>query len=471
MQTSSPTHPGGVNTLVVLFVLVSVLALLVPWLPAGQFAPGVPVSLQSFRYADAPALRLFASGERVGFLNFLFEGLTSGGRSSAAVGVIALLLIVGGSFAVINATGAVDRGLLRLVAATGGRPAWLLGSLFVAFSLGGAVFGMGEETIAFLALLLPLADRLGLPRESAVMCTYMASQIGFGTSWMNPFSVAVAQGIAGVPLLSGAGFRMAMWTTFTLVGAAFTVRYALAHRTPVAQPHDHADAPAPHAGMNWADRVILLAVLATVGWIVWGVTLRGYYLPEIATQFFTLGLFCGLVAWADGRMNPNRIAEMFTEGAKQLVPVALVIAMAKGMLWLLGDTDPHSPSLLNSLLYALGGALDHWPPLLAAQGMFAAQALFNFFVTSGSAQAAITMPLMAGLSDLVGVSRQVAVLAFQLGDGLTNLLVPTSAVLMGALGVAGLAWTQWLQLIWRFAAGLLLLGAGFVALGVLVGLT
>ncbi|HZF97761.1 MAG TPA: hypothetical protein VEY92_05885, partial [Pseudoxanthomonas sp.] len=392
-------------------------------------------------------------------------------RSSAAVGVIALLLIVGGSFAVINATGAVDRGLLRLVAATGGRPAWLLGSLFVAFSLGGAVFGMGEETIAFLALLLPLADRLGLPRESAVMCTYMASQIGFGTSWMNPFSVAVAQGIAGVPLLSGAGFRMAMWTTFTLVGAAFTVRYALAHRTPVAQPHDHADAPAPHAGMNWADRVILLAVLATVGWIVWGVTLRGYYLPEIATQFFTLGLFCGLVAWADGRMNPNRIAEMFTEGAKQLVPVALVIAMAKGMLWLLGDTDPHSPSLLNSLLYALGGALDHWPPLLAAQGMFAAQALFNFFVTSGSAQAAITMPLMAGLSDLVGVSRQVAVLAFQLGDGLTNLLVPTSAVLMGALGVAGLAWTQWLQLIWRFAAGLLLLGAGFVALGVLVGLT
>lgn len=470
MENARSTHPGGVNTLVVLFVLVSVLALLVPWLPAGQFAQGVPVSLQSFQYVQAPALQLFASGKQVGFLNFLFEGLTSGGRSSAAVGVIALLLIVGGSFAVVNATGAIDRGLLRLISITGGRPAWLLGSLFVTFSLGGAVFGMGEETIAFLALLLPLIDRLGLPRESAVMCTYMASQIGFGTSWMNPFSVAVAQGIAGVPVLSGAGFRMAMWAVFTVVGAAFTVRYALAHRSAAAQA-ELADPPVTQSAMNWADQAILLAVLATVAWIVWGVTARGYYLPEIASQFFTLGLACGLIAWADGRMNPNRIAELFTDGARQLVPVALVIAAAKGMLWLIGGTDPHAPSLLNSLLYALGGALDQWPPMMAAQGMFLTQAVFNFFVTSGSAQAAITMPLMAGLSDLVGVSRQVAVLAFQLGDGLTNLLVPTSAVLMGAIGVAGLSWVRWLQLIWRFVLMLLLMGAGFVALGVAMVLT
>lgn len=468
MQAPRPTHPGGVNTLVVLFVIVSVLALLVPWLPAGQFAPGVPVSLGSFSYADAPTLRLFASGEQVGFLNFLFEGLTSGGRTSAAVGVIALLLIVGGSFAVINATGAIDRGLMRLVEATGGRPAWLLGSLFVAFSLGGAVFGMGEETIAFLALLLPLVDRLGLPRESAVMCTYMASQIGFGTSWMNPFSVAVAQGIAGVPVLSGAGFRITMWAAFTLIGVVFTVRYALTHRT--APSVDASPQAGAATAMNWADRLILLAVLAAVGWIVWGVTARGYYLPEIASQFFTLGLVCGLIAWADGRMNPNRIAELFAQGAQQLVPVALVIAAAKGMLWLLGGTDPHSPSLLNSLLYVLASAMDHWPPLLAAQGMYLFQAGFNFFVTSGSAQAAITMPLMAGLSDLVGVSRQVAVLAFQLGDGLTNLVVPTSAVLMGAIGVAGVQWTQWLRLIWRFVLLLMLTGAGFVALGVLTGL-
>ena len=198
----------------------------------------------------------------------------------------------------------------------------MLGSLFVAFSLGGAVFGMGEETIALLALLLPLVDRLGLPRESAVMCTYMVSQIGFGTSWMNPFSVAVAQGIAEVPVLSGAGFRIAMWATFTLIGAIFTVRYALRRRvaTGIAQPHVNAVTAVDTAvmpAMNRADRLILLAVLATVGWIV-----------------------CGVIAWIDGRMNPNRIDELFAEGAQQLVPVALVIAVAKGMLWLIGgDAD------------------------------------------------------------------------------------------------------------------------------------
>lgn len=468
MTQAHPDHPRGINTLVLLFVIVSVLALAAPWLPTGRFRAGEPISLASFEYA-APdsALALFASGDGVGFLNFLFHGLTSGNATSAAVGVIALLFLVGGAFAVVSATGAVDRGLVRLVHATGGRPALLLGCLFVAFSLGGAVFGMGEETIAFLALLLPLIDRLGLPRESAVMSTYMASQIGFGTSWMNPFSVAVAQGIAQVPLLSGAPFRMAMWAIFTLVGAVFTIHYARRHRREVALADRDSVVSTP---MNWADIAILAAVLATVVWIIWGVTAQGYYLPEIAAQFFTLGLVCGLIAWIDGRMNPNRIAELFTDGARQLVPVALVIAAAKGMLWLLGGADPHSPSVLNSLLYALATMMEGWPALLAAEGMLLVQSVFNFFVTSGSAQAAITMPLMAGLSDLVGVSRQVAVLAFQLGDGMTNLLIPTSAVLMGVIGVAGLTWARWIRAIWRLALILLALSIGTVAVAVVVGL-
>ena len=476
-QDAGTAHePGsGPNTLVIMFVLVAALALAAPWLPRGQFAEGVPVSLASYHAADGGAsMSLFASGEGVGFLNFLFHGLTSGSATSAAVGVIALLFLVGGAFAVINATGAVDRGLFRLIRATGGRPALLLGCLFLAFSLGGAVFGMGEETIAFLALLIPLTDRLGLPRECAVMCTYMASQIGFGTSWMNPFSVAVAQGIAQVPVLSGAPFRLMVWATFTVVGALFTIRYALAHRKRLANTASPATAGASRSlempPLNWADRLILLAIVGTVGWIVWGVTARGYYLPEIATQFFALGLFCGLVAWADGRMRPNRIAEVFTEGAQQLVPVALVIASAKGMLWLLGGTDLYAPSVLNAVLFSLASGMEHWPPLMAAEGMLLVQSTFNFFVTSGSAQAAITMPLMAGLSDLVGVTRQVSVLAFQLGDGVTNLLVPTSAVLMGAIAVARLNWVQWIKIIWRFALLLMALAATFVALAVFTGL-
>ena len=470
MTTPAPTTtPQGVDTLLVLLALALLAALVVPLVPAGYFEPGAPLALERFSWApDAPSSTLFGTEDGRGFLNFLFEGLTSGGRNGAAVGVIALILIVGGSFALVSATGAVDRGLMALVARTGDRPAWLLGSLFVAFSLGGAVFGMGEETIAFIVLLLPLVDRLGLPRECAVMATYLASQVGFATSWLNPFSVLVAQGIAGLPPLSGAPFRVGLWLAFTAVGVAFTTLYARRHRRIDASGAAVAAAP-PNTPMNWADRLILLGLLATVVWIVWGVTERQYYLPELSAQFFGLGLFAALVAWLDKRLSANRLAEAFSEGVKQLVPVVLVIAAAKGMLWLLGGSDPHQPSVLNTLLYGMGLALEGWPSWAAAQGMLVFQAVFNFFVTSGSAQAAITMPLMSGLGDLLQVSRQVSVLAFQLGDGLTNLVVPTSAVLMGAIGVAGIGWGQWLRIIWRLELVFVAMASGAVALAVGIG--
>ena len=465
-NTTSPS-PQGLNTLILLFGVAVVFALLVPFVPAGYFEAGAPMTLERFHYSDVPSsMSLFSSNENVGFLNFLFEGFTSGSRESAAVGVIAFILIVGGAFGVINASGAVDRGFVRLAAKTSHRPGLLLAGFFIAFSLGGAVFGMGEETIAFLALLLPLVDRLGLPRASAVMCTYMASQIGFGTSWMNPFSVVVAQGIVGLPILSGASLRVAMWACFTLFGIIFTLRYAAKYRR---VPEAIENAPELAAPMNWADRAILFAVLANVGWIIWGVTTKGYYIPQIATQFFTLGLVVGAIAVIDKRMDINRVAETFTDGVKQMVPVALAIACAKGLLWLLGGADPHKASVLNTLLYGLGSSLDGLPELVSALGMFFTQAGFNFFVTSGSAQAAITMPLMAGLGELVGVTKQVSVLAFQLGDGVTNLIVPTSAVLMGAIGVAGLSWTEWLRAIWKFELGLLALASVFITYAVMTG--
>ncbi len=482
-MTNAPTEAAperGLNTLLVLLGIALLAAVVVPFVPAGLFEPGAPVALDRFRIdPDAAVSTVFGTTDGRGFLNFLFEGMTSGDRNGAAVGLIALIFIIGGSFALVNETGAVERGLLRLVALSGGHPAWLLGSLTVAFSLGGAVFGMGEETIAFLVLLLPLIDRLGLPRESAVMATYMASQIGFATSWMNPFSVLVAQSVAEVPALSGAPLRIAVWAVFTLAALVFTLRYALRHR--VAGDGDIASMLRA-SPLRGSDRIVLLAIVATVVWIVWGITSRGYYLPELAAQFFALGLFCALVMrfgrrGGDGdaqrpgarRPSANRLAELFTAGVAQMVPVALVIAAAKGMLWLLGGTDPHKASVLNTLLYTMGHALEGWPPMLAAQGMLLFQAIFNVFVTSGSAQASITMPLMAGLGDILGVTRQVAVLAFQLGDGVTNLIIPTSAVLMGALGVAGVSWQRWLRAIWRFELLLVGLAASAVAIAVSIG--
>ncbi len=466
MQTARAASRSP-DTLLILLGAALLAALVVPFVPAGHFEAGTDVSLQSFRpgLASVP-LRWFASGDGIGVLNLMFDGLTSGGRDSAAVGVIAFVLIVGGAFGLVQASGAVDRGLLRLVAATGDRPALLLSMLFVAFSLGGAVFGMGEETIAFLALLLPLIRRLGYPPEVGVMATYMASQIGFGTSWMNPFSVAVAQGVAGVPLLSGAPLRIVMWATFTAVGIGFTLWYARGQRTAVAI---EAQDPASNGPLGLPDALVLGAVLATVAWIVWGVSVGGYYIAEIATQFFALGIFAGLVGVLSRRVTANGAADAFVAGVRQLVPCALVIALAKGILGLLGGSDPHQPSVLNTMLFTLGSALQGTPELIAAEGMLLVQAVFNLFISSGSAQAAITMPLMAGLGDLVGVTRQTSVLAFQLGDGVTNLIIPSSAALMGAIGIAGLTWTQWLVIVWRFELVLVTLSALFIAFAVLTG--
>jgi uncharacterized ion transporter superfamily protein YfcC len=473
METSTPRAWRTPDTLLILLAAGLLAALLVPWLPAGLFEPGRPVALEHYREAAAPLqVRVFADGGEggPGALNLLFEGFTSGSRTGAAIGVIAFVLIVGGAFGLVQASGAMDNGLRRLLA--GGlarRPAWLLAGLFALFSTGGAVFGMGEETIAFLALLLPLLRRLGYPPEVAVMATYVASQVGFATSWMNPFSVAVAQGIAGLPLLSGAGLRLALWATCTLAAMAWMLRYAARHRDPAATGAA-VDAAVPEAApLAWADHAVFAAIALTVGWIVWGVTAGGYYIPEIATQFFALGLACGVIAVASGRIGANAAAQAFTDGMRALVPCALVIALAKGVLGLLGGADPHQASVLNALLHGMGQALEGAPPLLAAQGMFAAQSVFNLFVSSGSAQAAITMPLMAGLGDLVGVSRQVSVLAFQLGDGLTNLVIPTSAAMMGALGVAGLDWTRWIRVIWRLELLLLGLGAVFITIAMGIG--
>lgn len=487
MHPHPATPSRAPDTLVVLLGVAVLFALIVPFVPAGSFAAGQPVSLSSYVPGSAPvALALFSSDENVrGFLNLFFDGFTSGGRASSAIGVIAFVLTVGGAFGLIQASGAVDNALKRLVHAFGAHPRLLLSALFVAFSTGGAVFGMGEETIAFLALLLPLIRQLGYPPETGVMVTYLASQIGFGTSWMNPFSVAVAQGVAGVPLLSGAPFRMVMWATFTAAALAWTLRYAQRHRMPVGIDPDVAladDASASSqtrsttaapdttgAALDWIDHAVLAAIVATIGWIVWGVMAGGYYIPEIATQFFALGLFAGAVAVIGGRISANQAAAAFTDGVRVLVPTALVIALAKGLVGLLGGSDPHVPSVLNTLLFGIGSAIEGTPEIVAAWGMLAAQAGLNFFVSSGSAQATITMPLMAGLGQLVGVSKQVAVLCFQLGDGLTNLIIPTSGAMMGAIGVAGVPWLRWVRIIAALLAGLFAMAAAAVAIAVGIG--
>jgi uncharacterized ion transporter superfamily protein YfcC len=467
------------DTLLILALVAILVACVVAVVPPGRFTEvsqlegtrQVSVALHSYeRSGDAKAVPVFAEGGRIGLLNLPFEGLVAGDKFGSAVGIAAFLLVLGGSFGVLMRTGAIDRTLAGFIARFERRIAILIPGLFVMFSLGGAIFGMGEETIPFVLLLLPIFARLGLNAITVVLVSFVATQIGFATSWMNPFSVVVAQGIAGVPPVSGAELRIAMWTVFTAIGAGLTLRYALQqqHARAATAP---AVPPPTMERASAADVAVMLVLVATMIWIIWGVTQRQYYLPELAAQFFAMGLAAGVIARLGRRpgLDANALAQAFRDGAAQMLPVVLIIGLAKALILLLGGTDPSQASVLNTLLFRLAVSLEGLPAALAAWLMLVVQSGINFLVPSGSGQAALTMPVMAPLGDLLGVSRQVAVLAFQLGDGLTNLIVPTSAVLMGVLGAARIDWITWARYILRWMAWLMALASVFVIGAVWIG--
>ncbi|WP_227394795.1 putative basic amino acid antiporter YfcC [Jeotgalibacillus aurantiacus] len=475
------------HTFVIVFFVVLLAALLTYVVPAGQFETEEVTYTQdgeestrtvldpdSFSYVTnengdqvRQGTALFEDGGGAGFLNYVFEGLVSGDKWGSAVGVVAFILIIGGAFGIILRTRAIEQGILNVIDKTKGREILIIPVMFFLFSLGGAVFGMGEEAIAFAIILVPLMVALGYDAITGVMITYVATQVGFATSWMNPFSVAIAQGVSDVPVLSGAPFRIAMWLVFTLVGIIFTWIYAskikkdpkksLSYETD-AYFRKNGDLKDLQANFTFGHALVVLTLIAGIGWVIWGVIERAYYIPEIASQFFTMGLVAGIIGvmFKLNNMKVDDIAEGFIEGAKDLLPAALIVGMAKGIVIILGGDSPDAPSVLNTMLYGAGQAIGDLPSALSAWFMYAFQSVFNFFVVSGSGQAALTMPLMAPLADIAGVTRQTAVLAFQLGDGLTNIFVPTSAALLGTLGAARIDWGTWARFIWKFM--LLLIG-------------
>ena len=415
-----------------------------------------------------------------GFLNYVFEGLVSGDRSGSAVGICALILVVGGAFGIIMKTVAIDAGIYAFIKKTRGLERLALPLLFLLFSLGGATFGMAEECIPFAMIMVPFVIALGYDSIVAVTVTYVASQVGNAVSWMSPFSVAVAQGIAGVPVLSGATFRLVMWVVVSLAADAFMMVYAERVRKNPQKSVVYAEDSHFRSRMNSVSeeekeftlghKLILLEMLAVLIWIIWGVTQRGFYIPEIASQFFVMGFAAGVTAiiFHLNGMTINGMASAFQGGVSDLAGTAVVVGMAKGILLVLGGSEADVPSTLNTVLYGIGTLLDGVPAFIGAWAMYIFQSLFNLVVTSNSGQAALTMPIMAPLSDLVGVPRQIAVLAYQLGAGFVDAFTPVSASLIGVLGVAGIEWGKWAKFQIKMQAFFFLMGTIIIAVAVAI---
>jgi uncharacterized ion transporter superfamily protein YfcC len=448
------------HTLVVVMLLVIVVLALSWIIPSGEYQRIEVATSEGLRKVTVPGTYHQVPKVLLGLQALLLAPIK--GFLDGAL-LICFLLVIGGTFAVFQETGAVESGIRGLTDALAKRPALeslVIPVLMSVFSLAGGIFGMAEEVIPFVIIFIPLARRLGYDSIVGVSIPFLGAAAGFAAAFFNPFTVGIAQSIAGLPLYSGLTYRLVTWVVGTAVVIAYVMAYARRiKRDPSLSPvydldRERESVFLEHAAPAWDFRKVAALVLFAfcMALLVVGVLRWKWYMEEIAVLFFGMGLALGLV----GGLGPSRIAALFVTGAKDMVGVVFIVACARALLIIAQDAR-----IMDTLLYAASAAMSVLPRAVIAQVMFLIQSGINFLIHSGTAQAALTMPVMAPLADLTGVTRQTAVFAFQLCE-FVNPILPTSAVTMGVLGAAKIPWDRWAR--WFFPLMLILVLLSFLLL-------
>ena len=432
------------HTWVLLAALAVVAALATHLVPAGEYAR---VERDGRRLVD-PGSYAAVEADPASLSDLLLafpRGLEATAR------IVFYILLIGGAFAVIAATGAIEAGIVLVLAACRQREAIVVPALMVAFALGGGTFGMAEETLPFLPALVLLARRLGYDDLTGAAIALVGAGAGFAGAFLNPFTVGVAQGIAGLPLFSGIGYRLLVWAVVTALAVAYVARHARRTRRAPERAAGPGEEPTSRATPRSLAVLVLLglSLLALVGGALaweWGIL-------ELGGLFLAVAIGAGLL----GGLGANRTAEVFVEGVGAMAGGALVVGLARATLVLLDGAR-----VTDTILHALVGAVAGLPGWATVSGIYAVQVAISYLVPSGSGQAALTMPILAPLGDLVGVTRQTAVLAYQLGDGFSNIFTPTCGYFMAGLALVKIPWTRWVRFLWPLqlawlAAGLALL--------------
>ena len=360
--------------------------------------------------------------------------------------IVVFILLVGGSFAILDATGAIAAGITRLVRLLRGREFLVIPIVMTFFSFFGAAFGMCEEAIPFVLIFVPLALALGYDSIVGASLSFLAAGVGFAGAFINPFTLQIAQGLSGVPPLSGMGYRVLVWTVATGLTITWVMVYgARIRRDPKASPMYELDRvrrealearETEAAVFTWRHGLNLAILAGVVVAMIYGSAALGWYIVELGGLFFAMGIVTGLVSG----MGPNRLAKAFVTGCKDIVGAALIVGFAGGILVVLQDGH-----VMDTILHGMASLTSRLPGVVSAWVMYGIQLGINFFIPSGSTKAALTMPLMAPLADLSGITRQTAVLAYQLGDGFTNMIIPTSGVTVGTLAMAKIPFEKWFR--------------------------
>jgi uncharacterized ion transporter superfamily protein YfcC len=374
-----------------------------------------------------------------------------------AAEIIFLVFLIGGAFTVVDHSGVLRRGVGWLVNRLGDRTILVIPIVAVLFATGGALENMQEEIIALLPVLLVLTNRLGYRPMVAVAMSLGAAVVGSAFSPINPFQVGIAQKLAELPLLSGGGFRMVFLALALGLWIGFVMRMARATATDVvATEADAVDDP-----LTRRDGLILGLVVSTFGVLVWGILTQGWGFNHMSGLFFGMGILAGAVAG----MGVSGTADAFAKGFRDMALAALLIGFARAIFVVLEDGR-----IVDTLVHAMVTPLEGLPTLASALGMVAAQIAIHFPVPSLSGQAVLTMPVLVPLSDLLGLSRQVTVLAFQYGAGTADLIIPTSGSLMAILALAKVPYEDWIRWVLPIWGMLVVLGAVAIAAAIAIGL-
>lgn len=452
------------HTFTIVFGLIVFAAILTWIVPAGEFlresisVDGTTrevVVNNSFHYIER-------SPQTWQIFSALFNGFVD------KADIIVFILMVGGAFWILNNSHAIDvgvmaflRGVRRLsrykVVRKLGVENIIITMVMLLFSLFGAVFGMSEETIAFVVVFIPLAIQMGYDSIVGVCMCYVAAHVGFAGAMLNPFTIGIAQGIADLPLFSGLEYRLVCWVVLTIIGIAFVLWYARRVKnkpesSPVYKLDDYWRSrmqTSEESRLSIRQKLILLLFLVTIVALVVGVLKFGWYIAEISALFLAMGIVAGIL----DRQRADDIAKLFLAGCKDILSAALVVGLASGIIFILKDGR-----VIDTILYGLTRSLAQMGEVASLGAMYVFQTLLNVVMPSGSAKAALTMPIMAQFADLIDVSRQTTVLAFQFGDGFTNMLTPTSGVLIGVLGMARIPYGTWLKWVWKFILALIVIG-------------
>lgn len=444
---------SNLNPLTLLFVIVILVSILTHFIPSGEYervldeATGKTIVIaDTYKFVEADKADLAS----------MLMSFDAGIQKAAPI--ISFLLLIGGALGVITSTGAIES-LLNVLVKKFNDPKKkkiIIAIIMFFFLFCSSSFGMGQEMMAFAPFIIILMVSLGFDTITAIGTMILGYAIGYGSGFLNPFNLAVAQDIAGLPYPSGFQFRIALSLLLYIVA----VKYMISYASKVEKDFNLSlspEIPDEFKSKNTIEQIQIMSIQHKLVWLIfvsglffliYGATMKEFYLSECATIFLSIGLLCGLV----NKYSLNKIFQEFSKGAKDMAVPCLIIGFAMAITTIL-DTA----KILDTIVYYLSLPLQNLPPVISAGGMVVVQTLINFFVNSGSTQAAITMPIMSPLAQVLGVNQQVAVLAFQLGDGLSNMMWVTCGTLMIGLGIGNINYINWFKFIIKIYSILLLI--------------